>query len=273
MVNKRDIIDLTMSSPDRLRSSNTHSPIANERNVIDLTMSSSESTGIEINHEQNTPGYPQDISDERTGLRRKGLKTVLADRGTQRSATQPRERSAQEEQVPTAKNDKKPLANGTRIRQRPVHASPQEQNCRSSPDPCLPDLPPGDDMKDIFFIDVQPAPVLSTEGSIPSVIVDNPTPPLLLPAHVSIFGNEPVEILPPDLGPPGEEEYIDYLDLDDRRDATVRLLCSSFLQVLIFYRTSQGTSTTNPSILQKSPVEPFARIAAQKGNTGRFHAP
>ena len=242
----------------------THSPMANERGVIDLTMSSSD---IEIIHEQNTLNYPQEILDERTGSRRKGLKTVLADTGSQWSATQSRERSAEEGQV-AAKNGKKPFANGTRntvIRQ-PIHASPreQEQSSRSSLDSCLPTA--GSDMKGIFFIDVQPAPVLHTE-----VIVDNSTPPLLLPAHVSIFGNEPIEILPPDLGPPGEEEYIDYLDLDDRRDATVRYLCPSFLQVLIFYRISQDTSTINPSTLPKSPVEPFAKIVAQRGNIRRFH--
>ena len=246
----------------------------NEREIVDLTMSSSDPPDIEVNHEQNTPSYPpQENLEERTGLRRKGLKTALADTGSQRSTTQSRERSAEEGQILAFK---KPFTNGTKntvIRQRPIHMSPQEQNCRSPSDTCPPNLSLWNDMKDIFFIDVQPAPVLPSEGFIPSVIADNSTPPLLLPAHVSIFGNEPVEILPPDLGPPGEEEYIDYLDLDDRRDATVRLLCPSFLQVLIFYRTSQGTSTTNPSILQKSPVEPFARIAAQKGNTRRFRVP
>jgi len=213
--------------------------MANERDIIDLTMSSSESTGFEIIHEQNMPSYPQEIPDERRGLRRKGLKTALANTGSQRNTTQSRERSTEEGQILAAKNGKKPSANGARntvIRQRPVHASrreqcKQEQSCRSPLDSCLPSFPPGNDMQDLFFIDVQPAPVLPTERPLPTV--DNSTPPLLLPAHVSIFGNEPVEILLPALGPPGEEEYIDYLDFDDRRDvcttSLLKLLTSTYL--------------------------------------------
>lgn len=76
-----------------------------------------------------------------------------------------------------------------------------------------------DTSEQLFFIDIQPAqlpalipaddPKLTTEATGPAK--------LLLPEHVSVFGVDPVEIVRPPTPEPGEEDFIEYLDYDDRR--------------------------------------------------------
>ncbi|GLB33786.1 putative zinc finger protein [Lyophyllum shimeji] len=51
---------------------------------------------------------------------------------------------------------------------------------------------------------------------------EKPSDALLLPAHVSVFGNEPVQILPPTNMASDDEDYIDYLDYDESSKNVLR---------------------------------------------------
>lgn len=75
---------------------------------------------------------------------------------------------------------------------------------------------------DLFFMDLTPAPLPPAIGNIPPPTFDVIAPPskdadeqkLLLPAHVSVLGPTPVEILPPTESDEGDTDYIKYLDYD-----------------------------------------------------------
>lgn len=68
----------------------------------------------------------------------------------------------------------------------------------------------------IFFVDVQPTPLadITPPCSLPQ---EEPAKKLLLPAHVTVFGTTPVEILPESIAEEDEDDFINYLDLDDTK--------------------------------------------------------
>lgn len=83
---------------------------------------------------------------------------------------------------------------------------------------------------DLFFIDTTPT--ILPPALLPVRPMNEPSsgrePPsktssskLLLPAHVAVIGDLPVEIMSaPEMGVDGDEDYIDYLDYDDRKVST-----------------------------------------------------
>ncbi|PPQ73548.1 hypothetical protein CVT26_010358 [Gymnopilus dilepis] len=76
-----------------------------------------------------------------------------------------------------------------------------------------------DDTSRLFFIDTNPAPIASTH-QIPTESTANEEKPrdkLLVPSHVTVLGSTPVEILPKDLPDDGDDDFIDYVDLEDMR--------------------------------------------------------
>lgn len=88
---------------------------------------------------------------------------------------------------------------------------------------------PGPSDSAVFYIDTAPAPLPSTsqfhaasENSGPA----EESPKLLLPSHVSVFGTDPVQILPP-AEPEIDGDHIEFLDFDERRviihDRSLRL--------------------------------------------------
>jgi protein AIR1/2 len=95
---------------------------------------------------------------------------------------------------------------------------------------------------DLFFEDITPGPLPSNIGNLPPPafgITDLPSQntddtKLLLPAHVSVLGSTPVEILPPtESDEEGETDYIKYLDYDgDRRNVSSGQVLSRCPQVL-----------------------------------------
>lgn len=100
--------------------------------------------------------------------------------------------------------------------------SPQNQHSRrSSRSPRRKRTPPPEPSPsdlNLFCIDVNPAQLPITSLFVAPTIMDNQAgPSLLLPAHVSVFGATPVEILPSPNANSDEEDYIDYLDFDDRK--------------------------------------------------------
>lgn len=68
----------------------------------------------------------------------------------------------------------------------------------------------------IFFVDVQPTPVADTTPPF-TLAQEEPAKKLLLPAHVTVFGTTPVEILPESIAEEDEDDFINYLDLDDTK--------------------------------------------------------
>lgn len=84
----------------------------------------------------------------------------------------------------------------------------------------------------LFFEDVTPAPLPSTTTNLPQSVFDiqvsssqnSEEAKLLLPAHVSILGSTPVEILPPEeLAEEGDTDYIKYLDYGGDRQKAGRI--------------------------------------------------
>ncbi|KAJ7180045.1 hypothetical protein C8R43DRAFT_971416 [Mycena crocata] len=76
--------------------------------------------------------------------------------------------------------------------------------------------PPIPDEK-LFFIDATPAP-LPSAARYAATTVTQETNELILPAHVSVFGETPPDILPAAAPESDEDDYIEYLDYDNRKD-------------------------------------------------------
>ncbi|KAG5637770.1 hypothetical protein H0H81_003271 [Sphagnurus paluster] len=153
--------------------------------------------------------------DEKRPRRKKRERTQMEGE-IQSSAGQTREQSFEDGEIdPLHDSQSRPIENSSLDEDRRSHeiARHRRSLCPFGQKPASPNV-----VKDIFFFDLEPA-------ILPSVAVfataRNPIPEeksektLLLPAHVSLFGTEPVVILPPTTNS-GEESYIDYLDLDDR---------------------------------------------------------
>jgi protein AIR1/2 len=82
----------------------------------------------------------------------------------------------------------------------------------------------------IFFVDVQPTPPADTTPPF-TLPQEEPAKKLLLPAHVTVFGTTPAEILPEPIAEEDEDDFINYLDLDDTRVRSLynRASCPHFL--------------------------------------------
>ena len=125
---------------------------------------------------------------------------------------------------------------GQSLPARPRSHSPRRRRKRSA----SPQSPR--DTSDLYYIDIKPAQLpsaaqfVTTHGSEQA----EGTTKLLLPAHVSVFGTVPVEILPPSVPDSDEEDYIDYIDYDDRK---VGFLFQSFSLVYLKLRLCKGFGT------------------------------
>lgn len=97
------------------------------------------------------------------------------------------------------------------------------------------------DTADIFFVDVEPAPPPAASHLLSPTLPDGPGDTLLLPAHVSVLGLAPVQLLPTSNVDLDDEDYIEYLDYDEHK------VVSKFHQFLEqfdnirYHRTSCGT--------------------------------
>ncbi|KAF4619285.1 hypothetical protein D9613_005100 [Agrocybe pediades] len=83
-----------------------------------------------------------------------------------------------------------------------------------------------EDAGSMFFIDIAPAPIPSTQLAINEKKADeiNGAPSkLLVPAHVTVLGSTPVEIIPPDLSSDSDDEdFIEYFEAYDHTKHTQR---------------------------------------------------
>lgn len=162
----------------------------------------------------------QDRDEKRP--RRKKQERIQMEGEIQSSAGQTREQSFEDGEIDSLHDTKRrPIENSSLDEDRRSHeiARHRRSPCPYGQKPASPNV-----VKDIFFFDLEPA-------ILPSVTVfatgrnpiaeEKSEKTLLLPAHVSLFGTEPVVILPPTTNS-GEESYIDYLDLDDRIEHAAR---------------------------------------------------
>jgi len=115
------------------------------------------------------------------------------------------------------RSNKEPNSSNSRDRsppeQRRQHRSKSPRRKRSvSPNAHSPKDP-----EDFFCIDVQPSVLPAASKFIPSTPSEQ-ADGLILPPHVSIFGAAPVEILAPSTSDSDDDDYIEYLDYDERKD-------------------------------------------------------
>lgn len=84
---------------------------------------------------------------------------------------------------------------------------------------------------DLFYIDLEPVPFSAApQVSLTSTAALEKTTELLLPAHVSVFGEEPTELMVSE-DAISNEEFIEYLDFDD--NSKVRVFCCRSYQTLM----------------------------------------
>ncbi|KAK0230783.1 hypothetical protein IW262DRAFT_1340380 [Armillaria fumosa] len=91
--------------------------------------------------------------------------------------------------------------------------SERRRRSRSPPDRSPSSL----DNSQLFFLDLEPVAVQSVAEKTAKADEEGGSPKLLLPSHVQVLGSVPVQILPPSSSDSGDEDYIDYLDYDDRK--------------------------------------------------------
>ena len=137
----------------------------------------------------------------------------------------------------------------------------------------------------LFFVDTTPAPVPvsmafesraadAPQSSSSRVPEADKTPPLLLPAHVSVLdavGESPIQIVQPVDSDSDAESYIEYLDYDDRlvRSSAPLTARSS----LIAHRQLGRCATLRHLWRTKSRRALSANVAAWKMNTGPGSVP
>jgi len=88
--------------------------------------------------------------------------------------------------------------------------------------------------QNLFFIDLAPVAVPSTllpkTEKAPEETPETAAK-LLVPAHVTVLGSTPVEIIPQDLSDSEDDDFIDYLDYEDSKVPIIP--CQTLFQYLI----------------------------------------
>ncbi|KAG6880041.1 hypothetical protein C0992_007358 [Termitomyces sp. T32_za158] len=75
--------------------------------------------------------------------------------------------------------------------------------------------------EDLFFVDLEPVPfTAASQTPSTSTFTSEKATELLLPAHVSVFGEGPAELIAPEDATP-DEEFIEFLDFDDNSKVRV----------------------------------------------------
>ncbi|KAF5388025.1 hypothetical protein D9615_000391 [Tricholomella constricta] len=236
----KEIIDLTVTPPPVYIDVDAEEPLASASTLTT-------DTGSAVGPER-----------ERKKSRRKKRKRTLTEGESQSSTAQTREHSVEEGEIDSGKpRERLPTGSSSRPieehhRRKERHLNEQNQH-RRSPSPSVQKPSPTKDAGGLFFIDVAPAllpPTALFASTSNSAAKGKPSNALLLPAHVSVFGTEPVEILLPATADSDEEDYIDYLDFDDRVKNATRYFESSLKETNKSSRTvcknckAEGEHTT-----------------------------
>ncbi|KAG6831609.1 hypothetical protein H0H92_009082 [Tricholoma furcatifolium] len=159
---------------------------------------------------------------EKKRVRRKKRKRALLDDGSASSVAQTRESSVEKNGKPMKKLSPSSPVHGSDQHQRLNNEDHEQKSTPSAPH-SLPQQAETD-TKNTFFIDIDPVVVpASVQFASTSTPSSKESGELLLPAHVSVFGVEPAQILPPD-AEYSDDDYIDYLDFDDSSKNHLNLL-------------------------------------------------
>jgi hypothetical protein len=185
--------------------------------IIDLTTSPDPEESIIRDTEQPiSPFHIQPGPDRESKRSRRKKRRPLVES----SATQTREHSLEEGEldrhcIPQERHISGDNGNATRKSSRLTVKEQKRLSPSPRPPPSSPQSPA--DPVDVFFIDVEPTLLPTAHILVPQSVSDGPGDKLLLPAHVSVFGLAPVEILPASNMDLDDEDYIEYLDYDERK--------------------------------------------------------
>ena len=127
----------------------------------------------------------------------------------------------------------------------------------------------GKENVDFFFFDLNPTPIPSISETLAPEAKEEIGGKLLLPAHITVLGSTPVEIIAPP-SDSEDEDFIKYLDYDD---AKVCITVITLLErgLMVFCRTFCDT-TTNPRTKLPSSTEQSVKTVGQKVNIGHLRA-
>jgi protein AIR1/2 len=126
-----------------------------------------------------------------------------------------------------------------------------------------------DSAADLFFVDLSPTAIPSIPVSQESISTTNgeneKVGKLLLPSHVTVFGNALVEIIPQPLSDSEDDEFIKYLDYEDTRVCTHYSFVFLRVHLIVFLRMYHDITMSH--LIKEPPLTGlFAKIVEQKGN-------
>ncbi|KAF8195939.1 hypothetical protein K438DRAFT_1826769 [Mycena galopus ATCC 62051] len=182
--------------------------------VIDLTLDS--------------PPPKESADDDENDSRRKERQERKAEKRQKKRDSRRRHEPTREEPDPDSKHegrrshrsrDDKDRDGDDRKRRRESFRERDSDRKRSrrerERDPPIPD-------ENLFFIDATPAELPAAARYATTTTTVEELPALILPPHVSVFGETPAAILPTEPLDSDEEDYIEYLDYDNRKDCPNR---------------------------------------------------
>lgn len=151
-----------------------------------------------------------------------------------------------------------------------IHETPKSNERRSQAhkrDSREPDK--SDSAAGLFFVDLSPTTIPSipvSHGSIPTTNGENEkVGKLLLPSHVTVFGDALVEIISQPLSDSDDDEFIKYLDYEDTRVCTPYSFVFLRVHSIVFLRMYHDITTSH--LIKEPPLTGlFAKIAEQKEN-------
>ncbi|KAF9009090.1 hypothetical protein BDQ17DRAFT_1275502 [Cyathus striatus] len=196
--------------------------------IIDLTISPStleyivvpsdeDITDLYIPEPRNLLAYSQEIEAKKS--RRKKRKKSFATGNQENTSTSSRENSVELGEISETPAKRNRSANSLQKYLR-TDQNGQKRANKTDTVPSRPDIL-SDAVADIFFVDIQPAtlPLASSLTPMPHSEEDSHAK-LLLPAHVSVLGSTPIEILPSSIPDVDEEseDFIKYLDYEDHKE-------------------------------------------------------
>ena len=152
-----------------------------------------------------------------------------------------------------------------------IHETPKSNERRSQAhkrDAGEPDK--SDSAADPFFVDLLPTAIPSIPISQESISTTNgengKVGRLLLPSHVTVFGDALVEIISQPLSDSDDDEFIKYLDYEDTRVCTHYSFI--FLRVYSIFSLRMYRDITMSHLIKEPLLTGlFAKIAEQKENT------
>jgi protein AIR1/2 len=126
-----------------------------------------------------------------------------------------------------------------------------------------------DSAADLFFVDLSPTAIIPSllpvsKESISTTNGENEkVPKLLLPSHVTVFGDALVEIISQPLSDSDDDEFIKYLDYEDTRVCTHYSFAFLGVHSIVFLR--MYCDITMNHLTKEPPLTGlFAKIAEQK---------